>query len=472
MSKKEVNNYIYFVLPILAISLALFALNVSKMSSVLFFPHSTDYAEAIAFFTPISNLYKSFNTYPYVLTYYPPLYYVVLDTLRPLFSTLSPYVYERILNLIAAIIDLPLLYILCRKSLKQSMFSSLLAVFMLAGAFVFMINALDLPLFELIFDLAALIVIFSKLRWAPVFSALLLTVAFFFRQSALLIAPGIFLYLFLSGKRKDAIIFTIVFLVAAGIPTLLLNIATQGRFVFSVYILPFITQFMTSQLQGFLNTFLLTTPFLILLVLFLYSAYDGKRSPLFWVVLFSLISIVSSGKWGGSYVYFLVPFALICAAAAPSIELFFTQEIGSRLGRPISYVIFLLVFFGFLIPALYSANTSLNFSPQAESPITGNMLSSFSGNILVETPSLALDANKSMEFEPSIFWVMQQKGEWNDSAILSDVNSQNFSAIVFPKGFGRFSKYNGLENAINDSYKKDYAVGTWEVYVPKNSIKT
>ncbi len=470
MKKGEARNYFYFALPVLVISIALFALNINKMSSVLLFPHSTDYAEAIAFFTPATNLYANFSTYPFVLTYYPPLYYVVLDVSRSLLSGLSPYVLARILNLIAAIIDLPLLYFLCRKSLKQSVFSSLLAVCMLGGSFVFMINALDLPLFELIFDLAALIFLFSKVKRASVYAALLLAVAVFFRQSALLLAPGVLLYLFFAGKRKDALFFAVTFLAAVAIPTLLLNAATQGRFIFSVFTLPLITPFIAGQLQNFLNNFLLTTPFLVLLAVLFYYAYKFEMSPLFWIVIFSFVSVASSGKYGGSYVYFLVPFALLCASAAPYIESLLAYNLEEKPKKLAYYAVVLLVIAGFLIPALYSSNNTLSFSPQPETPIMGNALSSFPGNILVETPSLALDANKTMEFEPRLFWVMQQNGLWNDSLLIAGVNSHRFSAIVF-QIYGKFDMYPGLENAINTSYQKDYSIQSWEVYVPKNATK-
>jgi len=143
----------------------------------------------------------------------------------------------------------------------------------------------------------------------------------------------------------------------------------------------------------------------------------------------------------------------------------------TSIARPrtlISSLIFAALIYLFLFPAIFSA---IHILPPLNSSDTevGLSLRNFSGNILVEGSSLALAANKSLEFDPVLFWVLQEKGLWNESQLVSDVRSHKFSVIAFPEYYNRFLLYPDLSAAINSSYTLDYTLNSWRVLVPRNS---
>ena len=470
MGRMQNKSYGFLATLTLSLAFVLFALSILLMLKGIATPVNTDYAEAYSYFISVQNLYKNFNTFPFLISYYPPLYHVLFDAFRPLFANAAPYVYDRILNLAAATADAILLYVLCRRSFAYSRYSSLLALFVFAGSFMFNISIFNLPLFELAFDLLAVILLFSKLRGAHVYAALSLAVAFLFRQSAIVLAPGIFLYLFLNGEKRKGIAFLAAFIVAAAVPALLLNAATNGRYVFSVFVLPFITPFILPWLLPLLLYFLFIAPSLALLMIYFYSVYSGKRSPLFWVVVFCLLSVFSAGKWGATNVYFLVPFAFLCAASAPFVESLLTSSIATKFKTSTSSILFLIVVYSLGVPILFSANGLFQTQSSTATQV-GLTLRNFSGNVLVESPVIALAANKPLEFDFTLFWTMEEHGVWNESVLVARVNSHGYSAIVFPANYYRLSLYPQLISAIQNSYQLDYTVDTWQVYVPKNATK-
>jgi hypothetical protein len=482
MDKDERNAY-RMVFVFIALVFAAFAVyNLYYLFKVMVWPYDVDYSEAVILATRLQYLYKNFSSYPYLITYYPPLYYFVVGALRAAYQSSLPYFYTRSLAIFATLACTAMLYLIAKKSLGGKSKTRALAPLMFLSALPISIwGVFSGPTqFEVLFDLVAIFVLIAyDNKRAPVYASAALIVAFFFKQTALLVVVAVVAYFLLNRKLKECALFAVTFLIVAVPVTVFLNLLTSGRYILSLFILPMITPTYTQHLFAMASILLLETPFLAFLPFVVYWICKNPKSLLTTSLVFSIAALAGTVKLGSSAVYFMGFFALFCVVSVLGIERVFSS--GNRVYRQTAtgymFVAFILITLLVIPKYLSLGSDTFQISQTAE---VGLFLRNFSGNVLVESPSVAVTANKSVMFEPSEFGYLMDKGLWNDSQIVSDISMHRFSAIAFPAGgevtleqseyyevpYGRLVSYPDITKAIQMYYHpSSYGYG-WAVFVP------
>ncbi|VVB77181.1 Uncharacterised protein [uncultured archaeon] len=432
-------------------------------------PYSFDYSDAVVSNSGLGVLYKSFATYPYVMTYYPPLFYLIMDALNYAFPVSQPYFYERLITLAATLVDLALLYIVTRKVTKGGRALALIAPLLFASSYLIVkLGASCRPVMpELLFDLLAICLILEsgegkKRSGRVACSAAAMVVSLFFWQSSAILFCAMAAYLALNERLADAKLFVACYL-AIAIPLIVaVSAFTGGRFFFSVFILPLITPLDLGALPWMLFVFLLESWLVPMLFFVLYYITRNAKSLISLATMSSVIYVASAAKLGASDNYFVVFLALCCVAAASGAQEFFGRAGAKAKTLAAACVMGSLLFmvsnvsyYGMAYPFHISNASSVGIN-----------LRNVTGQILVEDPAAAVAADKAVLFEPSMFWVMQQRGLWNDSQMASDIRAKRFATIAFPVGGGRFGYYPAIMAAINASYRINRTEFGWQVYAP------
>lgn len=446
--------------------LALLSLaNVAIMARDIGWPYSFNYNEGSEYATSFGYLYKSLSSYPYLITYYPPLFYLMADGLNYALS-LHPYIAERSLSLIAALLDTLMIYLISRKTIKNKPLLQLLpALLFLSPYFMLQLGIIAAPImFELLFDLVAIyLVLGHKGNWQVPCAALVLIIATLFRQTAIFIFAAVAVYLLLNERKKDAAQFAAVYLLVLIPILLIINLATNGTFLISIFVLPGATPFSLNTSVSLVSAFLTDSWALPLIVLALYWMPRNRLSLLSIATTASLLYVISSLKYGANIYYFAVFYAMLCLASAPALEAVISKKLGDLRLRS-----FLVIFSAFALLAMlvFYVSAPYIFLPQPTTAAVGIRLRSVTGNILVEEPAVAIAANKTVIFEPSTFWILQRKKLWNDSEIVSSIESKQFGAISFPNCLGRFAQYPQILNATSHYYHLNSTVDGWYIYTP------
>ncbi|MCL4365106.1 MAG: hypothetical protein M1569_01230 [Candidatus Marsarchaeota archaeon] len=453
---------LFFLFLVLAIG------NLLSMLNVLNLQYSIDYSEGVIVLTKLHYLYKSFDSYPYLITYYPPLYYLFVAALRSAYSAGSIYFYTRFIGLASVLGSALMMYLITRKILKGKSLLSLFApVLFLSSLIVPYLGMMPDPsATALFFDLLGLFLIIDyKGMRQVVFASVALLVAFFIKQDAILFAVAVAIYLLLNGKRRDLALFGGIFVAASLIVVIWLNLVSSGRYVVSVFILPFITPFEWANLASTLLSLLFFTPF-IPLAFFAWTWISRNiRSPVSIAAACNIMLIVSSGKAEATPIYLFAPLSLYIIAAASGLgSLFIGRETVGKYSA-LSYTLTLAITYSlaYMLTLAWPASISYNLGAYE----VGSSLRALGGNILTENPAVNVAAGKSLLFEPSEFWAMQEHGLWNDSHIVHGIENRSFAAIVVPEnGMGRFGYYPNIVNAIDSNYHINNTGYDWDVYVP------
>ena len=460
--KKSSGKLLVAILIILAVASIL---NIIYLLKAIYWPYNLDYAEGGIYLTKISYLYKSLNSYPYLLTYYTPLFYILNDVLRALIKSSVPYFYSRLASFIATIFTTIIMYMIAEKVSANRKIGLLSSLLFLSSALSLYFGITPSPImFELLFDLIAIyLIISSKGRKYTAAAAVSLVIAFLFRQSALTVFLAIAIYLLLSKKKSDLLLFAAVFIIIFALVFVPINIVTNGRFLFSLFEIPLLTPLSVSTFLTALSDLFYATPLLILIPLSIYYLYKNPKSVLSITLVLLSIASLTAFKLGSSYTYFVPAFALACI-----ISSLVFADLEKKATRLISLLLQILVML-FFIYGIVSITINL-YVPKmtpASSSLIGISLRNVNGTILAENPDVDIFANKSIVFEPSVFWILQSKGLWNDSQIVDDISHHKFAAIVYPIGYGRFTYYPNIINATNEYYQLNYTEYGWDVYTPK-----
>lgn len=450
---------------ILIVLTAATILNIIFMLKAISWPYNLDYAEGGISITKIGYLYKSLNSYPYLLTYYTPLFYILIDILKAFIKSGSPYFYSRSASFFATMLTALLMYMITEKvsaSKRIGLLSSLL--FLSSGLSLYFGITPSPIMFELLFDMAAIyLVISSNGKKYIIIASISVAIAFLFRQSALAIFLSIAIYLLLSKKKSDFLLFVAVFLIIFTLTVVPINIITDGRFIFSIFEIPLLT-------PSSLNTFLISltdlfyaSPVMILIPLSIYYLYKNPKTLLSIALVISSISSLATFKVGSSYVYFIPALAMACIISS---LVFAGLETKAGKLMPIILQTLVVLFFIYGVASI-AINLYVPKMTPASSSLIGLSLKNLNGTILTENPDVAIFANKTILFEPSVFWILKNKGIWNDSQIIGDISHHKFAAIVYPIGYGRFSYYPEIINATGEYYQLNYSEYGWDVYTPK-----
>ncbi len=468
MQKKgEVKAYdlIIIIVAICLVGIAVYG--VILQITNLFSPYPFDYSASVVANSHLSYLYKNFTSYPYLITYYPPLYYILIAGMKTLYTTSSPYTNIRLLNLIASFFDAVMMYLIGVKlTQKRKIMGVLAPIFYFSSFFFLTYESRSGPLLlELLFDLIGIFFLMNyKNRRAIVYSAAAFSVGFFFKQTALIVFVAALIYLLSTKKRKDALIFAGVFILISLPPILILNALTDGRYVLSLFILPLITPIDPTEILNWGWFFVYLSPVIPLGIFVLYwLRYNWKSLLAFALVISTVVTVVSVGKVGATTVYYVVPLAFFSLAAMDGIELMIEKKKGNMIYFVLGYMFFtflLMDVIGYYIFAYPHNIDDYN---------AGLLLKNVSGNILCENPTVTVAANKSIMFEESVFWALINKGYFNDSQIVTSIKEHQFAVICNPGPIataGRFDRYPDIVNAVNSSYHVSEIAYNWTIYVP------
>ncbi len=436
----------------------------------LFYPLPIDFADGLPYFINATTMYKSFSTQPYLLTYYPPLYYVVFNAFSFIRVNNAPFFYERLLELIAELASAFLVYLILKKGMHSSAFVSALGAFLFFSFYPLYYAVSSNPeLFELCFSLFAVFLLLRKPRNYEYFAGLSVAVAFLFKQTAALFFIAMLAFLIMKDK-KSALKFFLAFAILLGIICLPLTYYSEGRFFFSVFILPLVTPQYFLEIANMLVVPLLPLFFLIVFAL---SEPISKETLLLYVLLFVLfLTFVDIAKWGSNTTYFAPLIAVSSMLGTIRLNDLVGMQSNKRSKNAGNYPARLLLARAFALVLVFSLIADVYSNPcvmnaQKESELAElRSLSYLQGNILVEKPGYALIAGKPLVFEPSMFWVLHKKGLWNDSEILQQIKDRSFSAIVLQHISRILLYYNDTKECINESYHLVYNSTAFEVYEP------
>ena len=229
---------------------------------------------------------------------------------------------ERAFTYIALFIDTYLLYLVSRKIANTSPRYSFLVVLVFYSSFyVFaVLSFYDPVLFELMFGLIALLLINSKLKLSYAYGALAMVVAFFFKQTAIIIFVSILTYYLLNKRVKEAIGFLSIFILIVVPAIIYINGITNGGFIESVFILPITVPKVPISILVYLALLAINTMFIPFLLLSLIPRAFRKLSLLNVVFIFEMLSIISLEKSGSTIIYLLEPLTFTCIIGISNLE--------------------------------------------------------------------------------------------------------------------------------------------------------
>jgi hypothetical protein len=447
--------------------------NLSIILRMLTWPYSFEYDEAAIYATNFTYLYKSMATYPYLISYYPPMFYLLSEGLNSVVH-IQPYFAERALNLLALIADSILIYLVTKRIIgKRTTVTIIAPLLFLSSYFTLLFGVSAGPIIlELLFDLIAIyLVIDYKDNRRLVCSSTFLTFSLLSRQTAVFIFFAIALYLFINKKRKDALLFTGSYLLMAIPVLLLIDLATGGRFFLSVFILLSMAPFSSVSITHLLEAFLQESWTLPLLIFALYWTEKNKKSLMTICTAVSVLYVISAAKASANIYYFLVFFAFLCITSTAGIEAMLARK-QAKYTFPIVYLLITLVFIGISMPVAYLSSPYLPYFKSSVNTEVGIYLRNITGNILVEDPAVAIAANKAVVFEPSMFWVLQNEHLWNDTEIVSSIQAKKFGAIAMPNCIGRLKYYPEILNATAAYYHLNKMVDYWYIYIPDTNTSS
>jgi len=465
-----------YIITIILLGQSLF--NIILLYRSIFLSYGLNYSEPLILATAF-NLYKSFGTYPYLITYYTPLFYILvrmMSSIMPQFVSTDPYFYIRSMGFAATIISALLIYVIARYVTEKKLLGVFALSIFLSSELVLKYGASFSPMpMELAFELFAVYLMLKPGSRRIIFSAVSIFIAFMFRQSAIFIFVALLIYLLYTKRFRDALLFSVLLIGAVITATVCIDAVTANRFFFSIFVIPLITPSALIFLLFNIFSFVKLTYFsaFVFLALAWFFMFERRNAIISILLLVSGIEALSSAKYGATSLYFMPFLAFFSIAVALGAK----KIISSRGAKGMNFLnfkfamVYTLLIFSFMVVYELVHYNSLYIYNATQPPADriGIMLRNVSGPILVEDPRAAVAAGKPILFEPSIFWVLQADGIWNDSNVVGSIDNCSFGAIGFPLGYGRFVGYPEIINAIKEHYIESYSDYGWVVMVPRKS---
>ncbi len=266
--------------------------------------------------------YRDNAVYPFYASNYPPLYHVVLV---PFVWAFGPqYWYGRLFGFLATLIAAAAIGYAVYRETQRRPVALLSGLAFLASNYIYHIGPLFRQHISMVMLETLTVVIIAGIdfdsepkrgRRRLIFGLLLLLVAGYTKQLAIVTAAAVFIYLFLLGPRR-AILWGAIFAVIAGAIFLLLNVSTGGQWWINI-ITANVNQYIFNQFTGLLRQFVsLHGALLVLAVgLIVYELYvTGLSLYSIWFVA-AAINGVLAGKWGAGDSYFATMIAAMCIMA-------------------------------------------------------------------------------------------------------------------------------------------------------------
>ncbi len=431
-----------FVLPIVLGLMSLTNL-ISRAFIDIPFPYSFNYGEPGLLMT-IRNLshhplvYRDLTLAPYLLTPYNPLYFYVcfLTSL----VTGQSYMCGRIVSFVSCLAVIYFLYRLIRQENTPRPFAFTWACLFASVPTVFCYTTtMKSDFFALALSAAGMWCLIKrenspnlKIDGSFFIALFILLLSYWTKQSYLNVPAAFFVYLCISKRFSEALVFSFIFALGIVIPFTALNIATQGAFWTNQEMVFRNAYFIKGILLYWSPYFFEIWPVLLIAALGILLALRGKLAvfPIVYLLI-NLCMTSAVGKTGAGSNYFL----------EFSFALFWTTGLVlSRLQAISTGLRWGLLLFS--IPVVFSTITlsnSLAALPQSAAhlkkmasdlgPLVG-IIKKAKGRVLAENMSLLIAADKPIEYQPYEFTQLSQCGLWDENLILTLLDRSEFELIV------------------------------------------
>lgn len=365
-----------------------------------------------------NKIYKDFNEFPFIISPYPPLYYLFLSFLIKIFNLNLENIFYigRIFNYLIFIVLLIISYFYLRRK-GSSKFTSAFSIFLILSNFILFpwVVTLRSDIFALFFSIAGFLA-YKNVFFCLVFSL----ISFFFKPSFISLPVSIFLIYFFEKKYKKGFLFLFLYISLIFILIFILNLKTNNLFyknVFEANIAPLEFKNLRSVFGFFLSQSILMLPFAIYGLLNL-----NLKNPLSIYFLVSIsFSIFTSLKLGSNTNYFLETIFLSTFLCAKGIE-----EILKNNGK--------IIFSFTIIPLVFFINIRINNLETLKYNYEENIreiVKNLDGIILTDTPRLGLLSKEPFFLDPFNLNYLEKKGKWSSEKIIKMIKNGEIKVFIF-----------------------------------------
>lgn len=417
------------------------------------YPYGVNYGEA-----PIINqanrillgeeIYKNnFDSPPYIVTNYPPVYIYLLSYLKSNIG-FPFYLGGRLISLLSAVITVCIVTTISYKLTKKYFIGAITLGLFLGHPYVITWSSITrVDLLALALSLLGIYILLF--HWESNFGILLatalLTASIFTRQSYLLAGPlGASVWLIKNDKKKFYLYFLILLLVNFSIFIYLNNLTENGFYINAVT--ANINDFSVTRLLSMLKNFYIIWPIVISVVIVGMISKRGEfiiqknnifnSTPIFYFLipylLGAVISAFTVGKVGSDINYFLelivaliLTFSLILNWIEPrSANLNLLSNIGILSQLIWIVIIILVVNFQYALDIKREIRWYDNLYKEIEASTNEGIV--LSDDYL----DLVVIAGQQIYYQPFEYGQLFEAGIWNPSNLVREIEEKNFPLII------------------------------------------
>ncbi len=396
---------------------------------------------------------------PYLVSFYPPVYYLILGHLFDWFGT--SLIVGRTFGLITFIACLMLCYLIIWQVTQGKKWMALIgALFpltqLILSGWSFLMKV-DIP--AMMFELAGVYIAlkFQKSKW--LFASIpLFLLAFYTKQSAVAGAIAVFIYLLFQDKKlafKWGSVCLVSLLAIFGAA----NLATHGEFYKQIVLyqqtVPFLRPFKEVFSQWFM-CYLVLLPIMCMSFIFIEKNYRHLIG-VFALVAMAINTLTVMRIGSGQNYMFEVMFGMCLAAGCALPRVFEIHRIQDF--APFVVTICLLIanpmVVGFPDPGYASRVQDVKaIIRDAQYPI------------LTENFSLVVEEGKEPYMDAFVFYQFNKLGYWNQQTVINDLESRKIEYVItvtpIPETLQRLDE--SIQDAVKDNYTCVYNQGNYGNY--------
>lgn len=422
-----------------------------------------------------SSIYQDITRYPYIIGNYPPVYPLICASLVKLFGT--SFATGRFISVLSTILIGLLIYKIVKEKANNqiALISSLL---FFGSAYVYFWTCqFRVDTLGLLFSLAGIYLVFKYENTKKVYWSTFPFILALFTKQSLIAAPiASFIYLFLKN-RKQGIKCSVLFGLSCVLLFLLINHITNGQFYLHTVVYNANPFGIDTAIAYYFMTILIHLILFGFAFAYVLYAISKKELSLFVIYfIFSALVAVTVGKVGSFANYMIELIAVSCILFGLALK-----KLKLQIGREnsIASILVLTLLITQLVTFAFILSYSIDFMMPTSADINdGQTVSSYVINagdtILSEDGSFIVVNGKTVLFQPFVFTQIQRQGLWDQSKLVSDIETENFSLIIL-----RFYMNNDeiheihrsrltdeMINAIKDSYYLVKKIGDYYIYMP------
>jgi hypothetical protein len=419
-------------------------------------------------------LYLNFHEFPAIVTPYTPLYYVATGLLSRALSldVLHTLAFARSATLLAALGVAGMIYVLARTAGSSHLASLTAASILLPLPFMDRWAFTNRP--DMLAILLSLTAAWVALRWPdrPIVAAVVAVTAFFTKQTSIAVPAAITLWLWFSGRRRQAITFVGGWLACFVPVVVVLNWLTEGNFllnVFYAHLNP--TNGFDAALRTILDLPLYAWPVLLLAIATVATELRNRRLGLmsvYWLVSLAVLFYTLRGR-GAAENYFIEPSALTCILAAATLYRLHRPDSPGASKVALVTITAALSVWAWQTWGYWREGGELELERPTQVPEIAR-----AERIWAEEPSLVVFAGKPLLVsDPFLLSQMWEAGHYDTALLVDRVRSRYFDLIIV-RGDVRQPRFlNGqmkwpepVLKAIAEFYQRQGTRGPYWLYVP------